>query len=68
MANPLYKQYGPQQQNNDLDSKFAQFASQFKGDPKAMVQQLLNSGRMTQEQYNYFSALADQKFHQKGGM
>jgi len=38
--------------NNDLISRFNKFRQSFKGDPQQQVQQLLNSGRVSQEQYN----------------
>ena len=38
--------------NNDLISRFMQFRQSFKGDPQQQVQQLLNSGRVSQDQYN----------------
>lgn len=60
--NPLYNMYGkqPQSQNNgnDMISKFNQFKANFTGDPKAKVQELLNSGQMTQEQFNMLSSMA----------
>ena len=37
-----------------------QFAQTFRGDPKQQVQQLLNSGRMSQEQFNQLSQMATQ--------
>jgi hypothetical protein len=37
---------------NNFIQQFQQFKSTFHGDPKQQVQQLLNSGRITQEQYN----------------
>lgn len=48
--NPIY-----QQMNNsggDFISRFNQFRQSFKGDPQQQVQQLLDSGKITQEQYN----------------
>ena len=35
-----------------LMKQFQQFRQMFQGDPRQQVQQLLNSGRVTQEQYN----------------
>ena len=35
-----------------LLQQFQQFRNTFKGDPRAQIQQMLNSGRITQEQYN----------------
>ena len=48
--NPLYQQMN--QGGNDIISRFRQFRQMFKGDPQQQVQQLLNSGRISQEQYN----------------
>ena len=49
--NPLFHQLNGGQ-GNDLISRFNQFRQSFKGDPQQQVQQLLNSGKVTQEQYN----------------
>ena len=37
-----------------------QFRQTFQGDPRQQVQQLLNSGRMSQEQFNQLSQMATQ--------
>jgi hypothetical protein len=50
------------QGGNDIVSRFRQFRQMFKGDPQQQVQQLLNSGRISQEQYN----VAVQKAQQLG--
>ena len=54
MSNPLFEMIGRTQQNAmpDMMQRFMQFRNQFQGDPKAQVQSLLDSGRVTQEQYN----------------
>lgn len=46
--NPLYRQMN----NNDFMGRFNQFRQMFKGNPQEQVQQLLNSGRVSQDQYN----------------
>ena len=50
MSNPLYKAFGPapspQLQN------FQQFMQSFRGNAREQVQQLLNSGRVSQQQYD----------------
>ena len=46
--NPLYSQMN----NNNLLQRFMQFKQTFRGDPQAQVQQLLNSGKITQNDYN----------------
>lgn len=50
--NPLYEQMNGQAGQNNFLQKFMQFKQSFKGDPQQQIQQLLNSGRITQEQYN----------------
>jgi hypothetical protein len=48
--NQLFHQLN--QGNNDLVSRFNQFRQNFKGDPQTQIQQMLNSGKITQAQYN----------------
>ena len=44
----------------NLVNQLNQFRQSFSGDPKQQVQQLLNSGRMSQNQYNQLSQMATQ--------
>ncbi len=46
--NPLFNQMT----GNGLLQQFQQFAQNFKGDPRQQIQQMLNSGKITQQQYN----------------
>ena len=59
--NPLYHMMNPSQGMNlgDLMSEVNKLKSQG-GDPNQMIQNLLNSGKVTQEQYNSAKARADQ--------
>ena len=57
--NPLYQQMQPQQ-NTNLLQKFQQFRQQFQGDPQQMIQQMMNSGRINQNQYNQAVQMAQQ--------
>ena len=57
MNNPLYQQMNPM---NGLLQRFQQFQQMFKGDPRQQVQQLLNSGRVSQSQYNQAVQMAQQ--------
>lgn len=41
-------------------AQFHQFRNQFQGDPRQQVQELLNSGQMTQQQYNQLQSMAAQ--------
>lgn len=40
--------------------QFNQFRQNFQGDPRQQVQNLLNGGQMTQEQFDNLSAIAQQ--------
>lgn len=41
--------------------QFNQFAQQYRGmDPRMVIQQMLNNGTMTQEQFNQLRAMANQ--------
>lgn len=57
MSNPLYSMM--QNQSNFLH-KLQQFQRMIKGDPREQVQQLLNSGRVSQSQYNQAVQMANQ--------
>lgn len=41
-------------------SQFQQFKQGFKGDPREQIQQLLNSGRISQSQYNQAVQMANE--------
>lgn len=66
MANPLYnalgggKMPGPMGQFGLMMQQFQQFRQSFQGDPKAEVQKLLQSGKMSQQQLNQLQAMAQQ--------
>lgn len=49
-----------QMRNNDLISQFQNFKKNFSGNPKDVVQNLLNSGKMSQEQFNILRQQAEQ--------
>ena len=51
--------------NNPMQmiQQFNQFRQTFQGDPRQQVQNLLNSGQMSQEQFNQLSSMA-QMFQQ----
>ena len=60
MANPLYN---AMKQNNPLEQLAQQardFQKQFKGNPREEVQRLLNSGAMSQADFNKYSQIAQQ--------
>ena len=63
--NPLFNMLGNTQYGNmaGLVSQFQKFRPNFQGDPQKQIQELLNSGRITQDQYN--SAVQKAKALQK---
>ena len=52
----------PQQNNsmNNFLTRFNQFRSTFTGDPEQQVKQLINSGKISQEQFNQAAQIANQ--------
>ena len=60
MSNPLYQQQMNQQPMNNLVQRFQQFKQTFSGDPRQQVQNLLNSGKVSQQQYNNAVQMANQ--------
>lgn len=63
MSNPLYNTFGRQTQRNganDILAEINNFRATFKGDPREKVQELLNSGQMTQAQFNQLAQMANQ--------
>lgn len=62
MPNPLYQQLGQPQDNNPMLQKLLQFKKTFTGNPQQMVQNLLNSGRITQDQLNQYAKQANELY------
>ena len=58
----LYNDFNPNPTNKmgDFINQFNQFKSTFSGNPEQQVKQLLQSGRMSQEQFNQFAQTANQ--------
>lgn len=53
---------GPTNNMTNLLSQFNQFRSTFSGNPEQQVKQLLQSGRMSQEQFNQLAQMANQLY------
>ena len=63
MTNPIYQQMGSGMPNNGMTQmiqRFQQFRQAFTGDPRQQVQALLNSGRVSQAQYDQAVQIAQQ--------
>lgn len=63
MANSLFTQFGNQPPNNGLMQIMAQaqdLQKTFNGNPREEVERLLNTGQMSQDQFNRFAQMANQ--------
>ena len=66
MSNPFFNALGGGQMPGPMGSfpqllqQFKQFKETFQGDPKAEVEKLLQSGRLTQTQLNQLQQMAKQ--------
>ena len=70
MSNPLFQQISGQMPQNNMSGlmqRFQQFQQMFKGDPRQQIQQLMNSGRVSQSQYNNAVQMAQQFQKMMGG-
>lgn len=54
------KMTGPLGNFQQMVQQFQQFKQTFQGDPKAEVEKLVQSGRLSQEQLNQLQAMAQQ--------
>lgn len=63
MSNPFMAALGGRKNDNgfgQMIQDFQRFRASFHGDPKAEVEKLLQSGKMSQQQLNQLQALAQQ--------
>ena len=58
--NPLYNEMRTNTVPDNFMSKFQQFRQNFKGNPQEQVQQMLNSGKVSQADYNRAVQMAQQ--------
>lgn len=64
MSNPIFQALGGRPQNDggfgQMMRNFHSFRNSFRGDARAEVQRLLDSGKMTQDQFNQLGQIANQ--------
>ena len=62
MANPLFSALGGQQMNPmaQLVADAKRLQQTMTGNPKQMVEELVKSGRMSQDQFNQYAQIAQQ--------
>lgn len=57
--NPFYPQQRIQNGPISMVEQFNQFVSNFRGDPKQKVEELLKTGQMSREEFNQYSQMAN---------
>ena len=67
MPNPLYQQLGGGAPMNPMIQRLLQFKNTFNGNPQQMVQNLINSGRISQQQVNQYAQQANEIYRTLGG-
>jgi hypothetical protein len=60
MANPLFNGMGQMNPINNIIQQAQELKRTFTGNPRDEVQKLLNSGKMSQQQFNFYSQIAQQ--------
>ena len=60
MPNNIYNQLNGNQGNNPMIERIKQFRNGFSGDPKQIIQNMVNTGRISQSQLNQYAQQADQ--------
>lgn len=63
MSNKLFQAFGQNAMNTSMSQmvgEISKFAQTLKGDPQQMVMQLLNSGQMSQKDFNQYAQIAGQ--------
>lgn len=64
MPNALFNQLGGKAPINPMLQKLLQFKKTFNGNPQQMIQQMLNSGKITQAQVNQYAQQANDLYRQ----
>lgn len=63
MANPLYQQLNGVG-GNPMLQQFLQFKKTFNGNPQQIIQNMLNTGKISQSQINQYAQQANQLYEQ----
>ena len=60
MSNPIYDMFGKQSAPQNVIARFQEFQKNFRGNPQEIIQQMLNSGKISQAQVNEAMKMANQ--------
>lgn len=64
MPNPLYQQLNGSMPQNPMLQRLMQFKKMVNGNPQQIVQNMINSGRISQNQLNQYAQQANQIYSQ----
>ena len=64
MPNALFQQYGNSAPKNPMLERLLNFKKQFSGNPQQVIQNMLNSGKISQTQMNQYVEQANQIYKQ----
>lgn len=67
MANSLYNQLGNKATPNPMLQRLTEFKKTINGNPQQIVQNMLNSGKVTQTQMNQYVQQANEIYKALGG-
>ena len=60
MSNSLFQKFGAQQDPMaQFFKEFNQFKNNFKGDPKAEVEKMMQTGQLSQEEFNEYAQMTN---------
>ena len=68
MANPLYNQLNGGGRNAPFIQKLQEFKRTFSGDPRQVIQNMISSGRVSQDQVNRCAQQANEIYRQLRGL
>lgn len=64
MPNPIFQQLGNKTPMNPMLQQFLQFRKNFNGNPQQIIQNMINSGKISQAQVNKCAQQANQLYDQ----
>lgn len=67
MPNPLFQQLQKSQPMNPMIKQLMDFKKTLSGDPRQIIQTMLNSGKISQAQINQLAQQADELYKQMKG-
>ena len=60
MSNSLFNTFGAPNGMSQIINQINDFKNNFKGDPKAEVERMMQSGQLSQDQFNQYAQMANE--------